>query len=218
MYCCAPWSRVIGRSVVSAPEPMRSSHQPITSPGALPPVGAPRGSAASQPCAWARVAASQRAASRSPPSSVVRHSTWAWRSRSRASSSTASRGRTAAGRLPPASARASTAEPASWYAPMTTATAVTPSDLVDGPQDVGRVPVDLHVVPAARHLAVGPDEIGHAGHAHVGPAVEALLLPRAVLEGHLVVRIGEQGEIQLVLAREAGLARGVEHADPQHRG
>src|SRR5258708_37994142 len=151
---------------------MRSSHQPITSPGALAPAGAPRGSADSQPWAWARVAASHRAASMSPPSSVVRHSTWAWRSRSRASSSTAPRGSTAAGRLPPAWASASTAEAASSYAPTTTDTTGGLSELADGPEDV-----DLDVVPAARDLAVRADEVGHAGQAHVRPTVETLLLP-----------------------------------------
>src|SRR5882724_13668243 len=90
------------------------------------------------------------------------------------------------------------------------------SELVDRAEHVGGVAVHLHVVPAPDHLAVGPDEIGHPGHPHVRATVEALLLPRSEAIGHLVLGIGQQREVELVLAGELGLARGVQHAHPEN--
>src|SRR5882724_5950576 len=119
MYWRAPWSRVMGRSVVSA-RAMRSSYHPTRSPGA--PAAAPSAppSTSRQPCTSASSRASPRASASPPPSSVVRHSMPASRSASRAPSDTAARGSTAARRAPAPAPSTATARSASAKAPITT--------------------------------------------------------------------------------------------------
>src|SRR5262245_32158519 len=67
------------------------------------------------------------------------------------------------------------------------------------------VRVGLHVVHDHRHRSVGRDEEGHSAHTPVCPAHIALLAPGAVTLGHLVLRIGEKRERQLILLLELGV-------------
>src|SRR3989442_10589438 len=80
-----------------------------------------------------------------------------------------------------------------------------------------RVVVHLHVVPALRHPSVRTDEEGRPRDTHERPPVQALLLPDAVLLGHRVVLVGEEGEVERMLRGELGLAGSIQHAHPEHR-
>src|SRR5207247_9841517 len=57
-----------------------------------------------------------------------------------------------------------------------------------------------------------------ADDAHELAAVERLLLPDAVLFRHLVIGVGEQGEVQIELVRELLLARLIQDADAEDGG
>src|SRR6266498_3447204 len=78
------------------------------------------------------------------------------------------------------------------------------------------VPVHLHVVPATRDDTVGSDEVSRARETHETLPVHALLFPRTVPLRHLVIRVDEEGKVQLVLPGKLGLALGIEDAHPQH--